>query len=61
MEKKITLEISVLGSIHLMKLLFRALISRKVTVVCVDAAHYDLNLWDDNKAQKLAPPAILCP
>lgn len=55
------LEISVLGRIHLMKLLFRALISRKVTVVCVDAAHYDLNLWDDNKAQKLAPPAILCP
>lgn len=44
-----------------MKLLFKAVISRKVTVVCVDAAHYELDLWDDNKAQKPAPPAILCP
>ena len=43
-----------------MKLLFKALISRKVTLICVDAAHYDFNLWDDNKAHKLAPAAILC-
>jgi len=48
------------SSIHLMKLLFKALISRKVTLICVDAAHYDFNLWDDNKAHKLAPAAILC-
>lgn len=50
------LEILVLGRTHLMKLLFKALQSRKVTLVCVN-----LNFWDDNKAQKPAPPAILCP
>lgn len=50
------LEILILGWTHLVKLFFRALQSRKATLVCVN-----LNLWDDNKAQKLAPPAILCP
>lgn len=35
-----------------MKLLFKAFMSKTVTLVCVDAACSDLNLWDDNKAQK---------
>lgn len=56
MEKKVMLEILVLGRTHLTKLLLKALQSRKVTLVSVH-----LNFWDDNKAQKLAPPAILCP
>lgn len=55
------LEILVASCVHLMKLLFKAFMSKTVTLVCVDAACSDHDLWDDNKAQKLAPPAILCP
>lgn len=39
----------------------QSFMSKTITLVCVDAAFSDLNLWGDNKAQKLAPPAILCP
>lgn len=55
------LEILVLSCIHLTALLFKVFMSKTITLVCVDAAFSDLNLWGDNKAQKLAPPAILCP